>query len=64
MKGPSEEKDSDWLVEKARNCLNVGDEYAAKSWLLTAKTLFPNSFNIQVRYSVDYYSFRISVPLK
>jgi len=39
--------DEEWLVTRARNCFKA-DPYAAKSWMLTARTLFPNSFNIQV----------------
>ncbi|KAL4228480.1 Integrator complex subunit 10 [Mactra antiquata] len=38
--------DEDWLVSQAKSCFKT-DPYAAKSWMLTARTLFPNSFNIQ-----------------
>ncbi|XP_060581049.1 integrator complex subunit 10-like [Ruditapes philippinarum] len=38
--------DEEWLVSRARACFKA-DPYAAKSWMLTARTLFPNSFNIQ-----------------
>jgi hypothetical protein len=28
---------------------NKGDPYAAKAWMITARSLFPNNFSIQVR---------------
>ena len=37
-----------WFVETARTLESNGDICAAKSWLLTGKTLFPKDFNIQV----------------
>eukprot|EP00111_Clytia_hemisphaerica_P010979 TCONS_00032206-protein len=36
-----------WFVETARTLESNGDVCAAKSWLLTGKTLFPKDFNIQ-----------------
>ena len=39
--------DEAWLVWRARQCLKT-DPYATKAWLITAKTLFPRNFNIQV----------------
>ena len=39
--------DEGWLVWRARQCLKT-DPYATKAWLITAKTLFPRNFNIQV----------------
>ena len=37
-----------WFVETARNLESTGNICAAKSWLLTGKTLFPKDFNIHV----------------
>ena len=53
MKGPEEREQpsacsAEWLVEKSRQSLDLGDQFAAKSWLLTAKTLFPRAFAVQV----------------
>lgn len=42
----AELSDEDWLVSRARLSFK-SDPYAAKAWMLTARTLFPNSFNIQ-----------------
>ena len=44
----SELSDEDWLVSRSRMCFKT-DPFAAKAWMLTARTLFPNSFNIQVK---------------
>ena len=40
--------DEEWLVSRARMCIK-SDPYAAKSWMITAKSLFPHNFTIQVR---------------
>ena len=37
-----------WLVNAAQQCVIDKDIFAAKAWLLTAKTLFPADFSIQV----------------
>lgn len=37
-----------WLVERARQSLRHKDPFEAKSWLITAKTLYPADFSIQV----------------
>ena len=37
-----------WFVETARSLESSGNVCAAKSWLLTGKTLFPKDFNIHV----------------
>ena len=39
--------DEEYLVLKAKNALKY-DPYEAKSWLLTAQTLFPHNFGVQV----------------
>lgn len=36
-----------YLVLRAKNALNY-DSYEAKSWMLTAQTLFPQNFGVQV----------------
>ncbi|XP_031566525.1 integrator complex subunit 10-like [Actinia tenebrosa] len=38
---------AEWLVERARQSLKHKDLYEAKSWLLTAKTLYPRDFHVQ-----------------
>ena len=40
--------DVDYLVNRARQ-YSKSDPYASKAWLITAKSLFPTSFVIQVR---------------
>lgn len=37
----------DYLIMRAKEALPV-DIYAAKSWLITAKSLFPHSAKVQV----------------
>ena len=37
----------DYLIRRANEALST-DIYAAKSWLITAKSLFPHSAKIQV----------------
>jgi len=37
-----------WFINTARTLESDGNICAAKSWLLTAKTLFPKNFKIQV----------------
>ena len=37
-----------WLVERARQSLKENNPYEAKAWLLTAKTLYPKDFGVQV----------------
>ncbi len=38
----------DWVVEKCKACLSVNDRSAAKAWILTARSLFPDNFDVQV----------------
>jgi integrator complex subunit 10 len=40
--------DEEYLVLRAKDALKT-DAFAAKAWMLTAKTLFPNNFAVQVR---------------
>lgn len=41
----------DYLIMRAKDALPV-DIYAAKSWLITAKSLFPHSAKVQVRKNI------------
>ncbi|KAK3107684.1 hypothetical protein FSP39_019808 [Pinctada imbricata] len=38
--------DEEWLVLRARSCMKT-DQYAAKAWMITARSLFPRNFTIQ-----------------
>lgn len=38
--------DEEYIIMRAKEDLNT-DPYAAKAWMLTAKTLFPTNFNVQ-----------------
>jgi integrator complex subunit 10 len=40
--------DEEYLVLRAKDALK-SDPFAAKAWMITAKTLFPNNFAVQVR---------------
>jgi len=40
-------KGASWYIEKARTYVLYGDPCCAKSWLLTAKTLYPCEFSVQ-----------------
>ena len=46
--------DEEYLVRKAKETAFT-DVYRSKAWTLTAKTLFPQNFDIQVseQYSLD-----------
>ena len=53
MKGPEEKEhgagcSAEWLVDQSRDSVSKGDLYGAKSWLLTAKSLYPKAFAVQV----------------
>lgn len=37
-----------WLVDRAKQSLKNSNIFEAKSWLLTAKTLYPKDFHVQV----------------
>lgn len=43
----SAQGDCEFLVKRARE-LVPGDLWAAKAWLITARSLYPADFNIQV----------------
>jgi integrator complex subunit 10 len=39
-----------YLISKSKEAQNK-DPCSAKAWILTAKTLYPNDFGVQVKYS-------------
>lgn len=39
--------DEEYVVQSAKNALKV-DPVAAKAWMITAKTLYPHNFAVQV----------------
>lgn len=39
--------DEDYVIKRAKNSLK-GDPLSAKAWMITAKTLYPNNFGVQV----------------
>lgn len=41
--------DEEYLVLRAKNALKK-DAMTAKAWMITAKTLYPNNFGVQVRF--------------
>lgn len=47
----SAQKDCEFLVKRARELVS-DDPCAAKAWLITARTLYPADFNIQVTLSM------------
>ena len=42
----------DWLVKKTHRALKEKDLYEAKCWLITAKSLFPLNFKVQVNIGI------------
>ncbi|XP_060526875.1 integrator complex subunit 10 [Cylas formicarius] len=41
-----EQSDEEYVIQRAKDALKI-DPYAAKAWMLTAKTLYPNNFSVQ-----------------
>ncbi|KAL5469035.1 hypothetical protein EMCRGX_G030223 [Ephydatia muelleri] len=39
--------DCEWVVERCKALLNKNDKNAAKAWILTARSLFPDDFDVQ-----------------
>lgn len=37
-----------WVVERCKAHLSNNDRSAAKAWILTARSLFPDNFDVQV----------------
>jgi integrator complex subunit 10 len=50
--------DEEYLVLRAKDALK-SDPYAAKAWMITAKTLFPNNFAVQVRSVYILRSYKV-----
>lgn len=46
--------DEDYLVLRAKQAFTV-DPHSAKAWMLTAKTLYPNNFAVQVRITRSFF---------
>lgn len=42
-----EQSDEEYVVQRAKEALKI-DPYSAKAWMLTAKSLYPNNFAVQV----------------
>ncbi|XP_068732945.1 integrator complex subunit 10-like isoform X3 [Montipora capricornis] len=52
--------DSQWLVERARQSLKENNPFEAKTWLITAKTLYPKDFGVQYEaYSMERNDERV-----
>lgn len=50
--------DEQYVVKRAKMELKL-DPYSAKAWMITAKTLYPHNFSVQV-ISSQFIYFRIS----
>ena len=45
--------DSDYLITRARQAWKEGNIYEAKTWMLTARSIFPDNFGIQLEAYVS-----------
>jgi len=52
-----------WLVNRAKQSLKDNNIFEAKSWLLTAKTLYPKDFHVQVRKKLDFLRDKLETGL-
>ncbi|XP_048588129.1 integrator complex subunit 10 isoform X2 [Nematostella vectensis] len=60
MAGPVTHSTAEWLVDRAKDSLKQDKFYEAKSWLLTAKTLYPRNFFIQHEaYNIERNARRV-----
>jgi len=57
----SAQGDCEFLVKRARE-LVPQDPYAAKAWLITARTLYPTDFNIQVMMNTHTIIYNNNPP--
>ena len=50
----SDLKDCEWVVERCKFHLKNDDRDGAKAWIITARSLFPDNFAVQVpaRYNM------------
>ena len=56
---PVVKEDCDWLIGRYRSHLHHNDRSAAKAWILTARSLFPENFEVQVQNHVVCMLVRI-----
>jgi len=42
------QEDCNWVVERCKAHLSNNDRSTAKAWILTARSLFPENFDVQV----------------
>ena len=40
--------DCEWIVEKSKEQIRNKDKHAARAWIITAKSIFPYRFIVQV----------------
>ena len=48
------ELDCEWVVGRCKSYLERGDRHGAKAWILTARSLFPEDFAVQVCLGAMY----------
>lgn len=48
-----EQTDEEYVIQRAKECFKT-DPYSAKAWMLTAKSLYPNNFPVQVIINLKY----------
>lgn len=51
--------DEEYMMTKAKSFLET-DCYRCRSWLLTAKSMFPNNFGIHVRLYTFYHDWVVT----
>lgn len=44
----STDQDCDWVVERCKEHLSKNNRSSAKAWILTARSLYPDNFAVQV----------------
>ena len=49
------ELDCEWVVGRCKSYLERGDRHGAKAWILTARSLFPEDFAVQVCLGADVF---------
>lgn len=56
-----EQTDEEYVIQKAKEALKI-DPFAAKAWMLTAKSLYPNNFWVQVSnlIALNYLGVHVS----
>jgi integrator complex subunit 10 len=50
--------DEEYVIQRAKSALKT-DPLSAKAWMITAKTLYPNNFGVQVIYRLGFILFFI-----